>query len=170
MIRLDKYSLALNAVKVPGPNYRMDETVKMTDSTTVYDVINHILTAVSNTGSELKLKNVVINCHGSPGVIYLGEKTFIRTEHVGLFNMVKSYIGTIWLTGCQIGSGANFCSQLAITTKCNVVAADVLQYINPGYYLRLFPKNCIDEYEGTAYKWDANGKKSVFSRREWYEL
>jgi len=169
MIRLEKYSLALNAVKVPGPDYRMDETVKMTKTATVYDVLSHILTSVSNT-SALKLDNVVINCHGSPGVIHLGEKSYIRMEHVGLFNMVKSYIGTLWITGCQVGSGANFCSQLAITANCSVVAADVLQYINPGYYLRLFPQNCIDEFEGTAYKWDANGNKSVFSRREWYVL
>lgn len=169
MIRLEKYSLALNAVKVPGPDYRMDETVKMTATTTVYDVINYILSAVSNT-SELKLENVVINCHGSPGVIYLGEKTYIRLQDVGLFNMVKGYIGTLWITGCQVGSGQNFCSRLAVTTNCNVVAADVLQYINPGYYLRLFPQNCIDEFEGTAYQWDAAGKKSVFSRREWYAL
>ena len=169
MIRLEKYSLALNAVKVPGPNYRMDETVKMTETATAFDVINHILTAVSNT-DNLKINNVVIYCHGSPGCIHLGEKSYIRMEHVGLFNMVKSYIGTIWITGCQVGSGANFCSQLAMTTNCSVVAADVLQYINPGYYLRLFPQNCIDEFEGTAYKWDSDGKKSVFSRREWYEL
>lgn len=169
MIRLDKYSLALNAVKVPGPDYRMDETVKMTPTTTAHDVISHILTAVSNT-SDLKLKNVVINCHGSPGVVHLGEKTYIRLSDVGLFNLVKGYIETLWITGCQVGSGSNFCSQLAVTAQCSVVAADVLQYINPGYYLRLFPQNCIDEFEGTAYKWDSNGKKSVFSRREWYVL
>jgi len=169
MIRLEKYSLALNAVKVPGPDYRMDETVKMTNSTTVYDVINYILTAVSNTPA-LKIENVVINCHGSPGVVHLGDKTYIRLHDVGLFNMVKSYIGTIWITGCQVGSGSNFCSQLAITTQCSVVAADVLQFINPGYYMRLFPKNCIDEFEGTAYKWNEKGEKSVFSRREWYAI
>jgi hypothetical protein len=181
MIQLDKYSLALNAVKVPGPDYRMDETVKMSKTTTAHDVISHILTAVGNT-SDLQIKNLVINCHGSPGVIYLGETecikdgktvkkpTYIGIQHVGLFNLVKGYIGTIWITGCQVGSGANFCSQLAVTARCSVVAADVLQYINPGYYLRLFPKNCIDEFEGTAYKWDEKGNKSVFSRREWYAL
>ena len=186
MIRLEKQALTLNAAKVPGPGYRMDQTVKLTKTATPEDVVNHIQTAL-NSISEPILKNLVVNSHGGPGMIYVGEKEvivdckkkteniFIGIEHIGLFTQFKNKIDTIWLTGCQTaGSGiyrsGTFCSQLARTISCNVVAADVLQYINPGYYLKLFPKNCIDEFEGTAYKWDANGNKQVFSRRDWLKI
>lgn len=187
MIKMEQQSLALNATKIPGPDYRMDQTIKMPKNTIPTDVVNFIQAALNNI-SDPTLKNIVINSHGSPGIIYLGEQetvdskgqtktvtTFIGIQHLGLFAQFKNKIGTIWLTGCQTagsatGSSEVFCKTLATTIGCNVVAANVLQYINPGYYLRLFPKNCIDEFEGTAYKWDANGNKTVFSRREWYAL
>lgn len=166
MITLEKQALAINAAKVPGPDYRMDQSVKLSKTATAFDVINIIGSAIANV-AEAGLANVVINTHGSPGVAHLGKGTYLRLQDVGLFASVKGKIGTIWFTGCQIGSGSQFCSQLAVTVGCNVVAADVYQYVNPGFYLRLFPKNCIDNYEGVAYKWDAKGNKTVFSRNDW---
>ena len=177
MIKLETYALALNAVKVPGPDYRMDQTVKLSKMATAVDTANLIQAALKSLAGQ-KLENVVINSHGSPGFVHLGKdandrQTGIGIEHVGLFSQFKNKLGTIWLTGCQIAgdsicrAGKVFCSQLAIAAGCNVVAADVYQYVNPGYYLLLFPKNCIDEFEGTAYRWDAKGKNEVYSRRDW---
>ncbi len=184
MIKLEKQSLAINAAKVPGPDYQMDQSVKLSKTATPIELINYISSATSNV-SEGRLENLVINSHGSPGIVYVSihkvavvdpetsklkkeEKVeYIGIHNVGLFKPVAGKIGTIWFTGCQIGSGSRFCSQLAVTVGCNVVAADVYQYVNPGFYFRLFPKNCIDEYEGVAYKWDVKGNKSVFSRKDW---
>lgn len=187
MIKLEQQSLVLNAHKVPGPDYRMDQTVKLSEKATATDVINQIQSTLGKI-SEPQIRNLVINTHGSNGVIHLSyekieingkKKTilhgFIGIQHLAAFSQFKSKIGTIWLTGCQIagaatGSSETFCKQFAITVGGNVVAADVYQYVNPGYYLRLFPKNCIDEFEGTAYKWDANGNKTEFSRRDWLKF
>lgn len=165
MIKLEKQALALNAEKVPGPDYRMNQTVKLSSAATAVEVVNHI-NAAANV-AEGRLANVVINTHGSPGVAHLGEGTYLRISDIGLFKQVSGKIGTLWFTGCQIGSGAVFCAQLAVTAGCFVVAADVYQYVNPGFYLRLFPQNCIDDYEGVAYRWDVAGNKTEFSRRDW---
>lgn len=51
-----------------------------------------------------------------------------------------------------------------MTVGCNVVAANVSQYVGGGLLLRLVPKNCIDDYEGTAYIWDVSGKRDVYKQ------
>jgi hypothetical protein len=188
MIKLEQPSLAINTFDVPGPNYRMDQTVKLNKYASAIVLVSEISSALRR-NAQSDLKNVVINCHGSPGYLYIGEIKVkvsnylgkldkerdvegIGIEHVGLFTCVKGRIGTIWIAGCQVAgvsgvsnrSGNNFCPQLAMAAGCNVVAANVSQYVNPGYYLRLLPKNCIDNYEGTAYRWDANGKREVFKQ------
>jgi hypothetical protein len=186
MIRLEKQALAINAADVPGPDYRMDQSVKLSKAAIPVDVSNCISSALANI-SEGKLENLVINTHGSPGVIHLSSyevldfdsnnepqkakiAQYIGIHNIFIFNPFKGKIGTIWLTGCQIGSGEAFCSKLAMTAGCDVVAANVYQYVNTGLYMRLFPHNCIDDYEGVAYRWDSTGNKTVFSRKDWLGL
>lgn len=171
MIRIQKEALALNAKRVPGPDYRMDQTVKLSKFAGAIEVSKMILLAVSNTNGDF-LENVVINCHGSPGMLHTGKDTSIEIGQLGAFNFVKNMIGTIWIVACQIAghsigrSGNAFCSQLAKTAGCNVVGSDVSQWVNPGYYLRFFPKNFIDNYEGNVYRWDSSGKKEVFNPKK----
>lgn len=188
MIKLESPSLAINTFDVPRPHYRMDQTVKLTKFASAMSVLGEIHTAVTiSPGSYLK--NVVINCHGSPGYLYIGEiktqvpdtngklrkeamREGIGRENLGLFTLLKGRIGTIWITGCQVAggsgiiqrSGHTFLPELAMTVGCNVVAANVSQYVGGGLRIRFVPKNCIDDFEGTAYIWDANGKKDVYKQ------
>jgi len=188
MIKLTQPALAINTFDVPRPHYRMDQTVKLTKYASAMNVIAEIDAAVGRT-PQSHLENVVINCHGSPGYLYIGEikvKTFdenmklskerfiegIGAENVALFSLLRGRIGTIWITGCQVAggsgivqrSGHTFLPQLATTVGCNVIAANVSQYVGAGLRIRLVPKDHIDDFEGTAYKWDANGNRTVFKQ------
>ncbi len=69
MIKLDQPSLAINTFDVPGPEYTMDQTVKLDKYASAIVVLGEIQTAVTRSGQSF-LKNVVINCHGSNGYIY----------------------------------------------------------------------------------------------------
>lgn len=188
MIKLESPALAINTFDVPRPHYQMDYTVKLTKYASAMSVISEIHTAVASSPQK-HLKNVVINCHGSPGYLYIGEikvrvpdangklqkepvREGIGTENLGLFSLLKGSIGTIWITGCQVAggsgviqrSGHTFLPELAMTVGCNVVAANVSQYVGGGLRIRFVPRNYIDDFEGTAYIWDANGKKDVYKQ------
>jgi hypothetical protein len=169
--------MALHSFDVPGYKYKMWKTVNMPKYTTVQDVASWILWGINNS-PEMYLDNVVINCHGAPGGLILGEKELIFDEsnakewmwtgNVGTMSPIraKRSLGTIWLVACEVAKGPKgkaFCSMLAQTAGCFVVAADKKQRVNGGFYLRSCPDNCIDKFEGTAYRWDAFGNQEVFS-------
>ena len=116
--------------------------------------------------------------HGNPGRLYIGAKekylnttdtdVTINISNVGAFAPLKSIgkLGTIWLVACLVAKGAdggNFCAELARTAGCSVVGADKVQRVNFGFYLQSCPDNCIDKFEGTAYRWDSEGNKEIFS-------
>jgi hypothetical protein len=167
MIKIKQPALAINAHRVPGADYQMEQTFKLPKNATAQDVVNAIQTAAANTGGKF-LENVVINSHGSPGYIHIGETTGIGIEHVGLFGGLKNSVGTIWIVACKIAGhsmrrfGDNFCSQLAQNAGCSVVGSNVSQWVDIAFYLRFCPKNCIDNYEGQVFRWDQTGKKEDF--------
>jgi len=172
MIRLEQPALALNSYDVPGYKYKMQFTTNLPQTATVYNVVAQILLAIKNAAGN-HLENVVINCHGSPGHLYVGENNTIDSQNVGIMKLLKNggaKIGTIWLVACEVAGypksivqiGSYFCAELAKAAGCYVVASEQLQYVNPGLYLRLCPDNCIDDYEGVVYRWDANGTQEVF--------
>jgi len=176
MIRLSEPSMAMHSNDVPGYKYKMWKTVKMPLYTNAHDVVSWTLWGINNS-PEMYLDNVVINCHGAPGGVILGDKELIFSEsnryewlysgNVGLFSSVKAKgsLGTIWLVACEVAKGStgkSFCSSLAKAAGCNVVAADKKQRVNFGFYLQSCPDNCIDKFEGTAYRWDRNGNQEVF--------
>jgi hypothetical protein len=124
------------------------------------------------------LDNVVINCHGAPGKLLIGEKELIfkanntyesiNLSNVGAFSALRQRgsLGTIWLVACDVAkdaAGQNFCANLARTAGCTVVAGNKTQHVNAGFYLQACPDYCIDNYEGTAYRWNENGKQEIYS-------
>ena len=172
MIRLEQPALALHSHDVPGYKYKMQTTVSLPQTATVYNVAAQILLAVKD-ASENYLENVVINCHGSPGQLHVGTGNTINAQNVGIMKLLKQgaqKVGTIWIVACEVAGypkgivqlGAYFCAELARAAGCFVVASEKTQYVNPGLYLRGCPKNCIDDYEGTVYRYDANGNQEVF--------
>lgn len=177
MIRLSDPSLALHSFDVPGYKYRMWQTRKLSKYTNPTDIVNEIMWAIDNS-PEMYLDNVVINCHGNPGRLYIGAKEkYLKTSdtdvtinigNVGVFAPLKKKgkLGTIWLVACKVAKGAdgsNFCAEMARAAGCNVVGADKIQRVNFGFYLQSCPDHCIDKFEGTAYRFDADGNKEVYS-------
>jgi hypothetical protein len=169
--------MALHSHDVPGYKYKMWQTKKLPRYTNIHDVVSWILWGI-NSSPEMYLDNVVINCHGAPGGLIVGVKELIFDEakpyewiysgNLGVFNQLKSRgsLGTIWLVACEVAKGADgkhFCAQLAKTAGCSVVAADKKQRVNAGFYLQSCPDNCIDKFEGTAYRWDKGGNQEVYS-------
>ncbi len=176
MIRLSQPSIALHSFDVPGYKYKMWRSEKLSKYTNVIDVVSWIQWAITNS-PEMYLDNVVINCHGNPGILYVGEKEqyintertsiIIDTNNVGAFAPLKPKgLGTIWLVACKVAKGATgkeFCARLAKTAGCNVVAADKNQRVNVGFYLGSCPDNCIDKFEGNAFIWDSDGNQSSYN-------
>jgi hypothetical protein len=179
MIRLEQPALALHSHDVPGYKYKMQFTEILPDAASVENVVAKILVAANNT-PEQHLKNVVINCHGSWGTLYVGTGHTINTGNLGVMRLLQRTgpkVDTIWLVACLVAGfndpqyhrrqlpvklGAFFCAALAKAAGCYVVAAEKTQYVNPGFYLRLCPKYCIDDFEGPVYRWDRNGAEEVF--------
>ncbi len=179
MIRLEQPAMVMHSDDVPGYKYKMQFTEMLPDTTTVHHVVAKILVAAQST-PEKCLKNVVINCHGTWGTLYIGNGHTINSQNLGIMRLLQRNgpkVDTIWLVACLVAGsndsklhyrklpvklGAFFCSAMAKAAGCYVVAPEKTQYVNPGFYLRFCPKNCIDEFEGPVYRWDKNGKEEVF--------
>jgi hypothetical protein len=167
MISLRQPALALHACDVPDPKYQMKTTWNMPAGASPSNVVYWISYAVDRS-PELELPNVVINCHGSPGQLRVGGQTSpsIDITDVGLFAQLRTKdIGTPWLTSCNPATGGDgqlFCSKLATTIGCFVVAAADFQCRELRYGATA-PFGTIDNFEGTAYLFSASGSKSVFS-------
>lgn len=171
MIKLEQPALALHTHDIPGYKYRMQFTKFLASDATVYNVVTEILLAAKQTTDNF-LKNVVINTHGSPGTLHIGTGNVINANNLGIMKLLSmggQKVGTIWIVACQVAGysrnivrlGDYFCSELAKVAGCYVVSADKLQYVNP--LVEVFkPKNCIDNFEGTVYRWDSNGNAEVF--------
>lgn len=159
MIKLKQPSLALHSHDVPSYRYQMWQTWVMPEEATGQDVVNWILYA-RNHSPELMLRNVVINCHGEDGRLYVGGdgNPTINNYNVGIFGTLRGKdIGTIWLIACEVANtfkGRYFCEHLAQLVGCSVVAADEEQY-----GVTYCPWGCVDNYEGHTYEWDGSGKK-----------
>jgi hypothetical protein len=170
MISIRQPGLALHSCDVPGFRYRMQTTWNMPAGAQPTNVTFWISSATDRS-PDLELANVVINCHGSEGQLFVGGLSSppIMLKDVGVFNLLRNKdIGTIWLVSCNAASGTagqRFCSQLAVTTGCDVVAGDEPQCVENRYSAggttTLF--GTIDDFEGTAWLFSPSGSKSVFS-------
>jgi hypothetical protein len=179
MIRLAPTSMVLHSHDVPGYKYKMDVTETLGASAHVHQVVAKILVAAQAAPNQT-LKNVVINCHGSWGKLHVGSGNTIDSTNVGIMRLLNrngQKVETIWLVACLVAGfndgdyhrrklpvklGAFFCSALAKAAGCYVVAAEKTQHVNLGFYLRLCPKNCFDDYEGKVFRWDPNGNEQEF--------
>lgn len=160
MIKLKQPSLVLHSHDVPGYKYTMWQGWTMPKGATVRDVVYWILYARDQT-PELWLRNVVINCHGLDGQLFVGgdKQPTINRSNVDAFGELRGKeIGTIWLVACMVANsikGKEFCQTMSQLAGCSIVAADANQY---GVWW--LPFGCVDNYEGHTYEWDGSGKRS----------
>lgn len=170
MIMMESPSLAINSHDVPGPNYRMWETVNAAAGLTVAGLIGHIVHA-HNLAVELERKglaNVVINCHGldKGGALYIGGENHppLDRSNVGQLAALKGAIpGTLWLVACQAANGPagkQLCQLMATTIGCQVVAGEDDQDVGIWGSFRIIQgggRGQIDEYEGTVWAFTVVG-------------
>jgi hypothetical protein len=167
MITISQPALALHSCDVPGFLYQMSTTWMMPAGASALDVVYWISAAVQQS-PELQLHNVVINTHGGPGQLYVGGAATPPISDPGPFSAIRTLdVGAIWLVGCLVATGANgqsFCSQLAIATGADVIAANDYQFVE-GRFLGGKPTifGAIDDFEGTAYLFSPSGSISPYS-------
>lgn len=171
MIQLQQPALALHAWDTKGFRFRMSTTWDMPRRARPTDVLYWILYALDHT-PEKKLPNVVIDCHGDSGKLFVGGEDAwsihdsLNIFNVGVFNQLKGKkVGTIWLHSCWVAwppEGMTFCEALAEEAGCNIVASQYAQHTAgaaPGKKIFSYPYGCIDDFEGPTYCWNGKGKK-----------
>ena len=184
-IHLEGPSLLLNSYDFAdafgGCGMLMDKTWNCPKNTTAKHVANWIGVAAKDAGGSLA--NVVLNFHGEPGRVLVGEATpgkmmrsgtyinetfhVIDNDNAGvLFPLRQFKIGTLWFHSCDLAGGTigkKFCRQLAITAGCAVVAAEKEQEEWWNFVNAIFmPKGSIDDFEGPVYIWDKKGEMQKF--------
>ena len=154
----------VHSCDVPGFHYQMSTTWEMPPGITPFDVVYWIGYAVEHS-EELRLANVVIDCHGGPGILYVGGKDYppVSGGNLSWFSMLRNKsIGTVWLVACQVALGSKgqgFCRQLARTLGCDVIAADAPQFTENSYIRGNCPFGTIDDFEGTMYRFSPSKDK-----------
>jgi hypothetical protein len=168
MIKMSSPSVVINAHDVPGPKYRMCQTVDADEGVTAAQAVEYILTAnqIARNYANKPLQNVIINCHGSDlgMALYIGGQDHdrrgggIRKNTVGHFARLKPlHLGTFWLVACQASAtsdGKELCQRLADTAGVQVVASELDQEVGivGGYHLyKRKHYDVIDEFEGPVY-------------------
>jgi len=180
MISLKQPALAVNSCDVPGPDYTMWDTWDAPEGTSAADLVARtIASQIRATTQGKRLVNLVINCHGYPGGLWIGGRNSnadsLNTNNVSTLAALKLFhISTIWLVACNAALdnwAKSFCKLMAQTTGAQVVAAEDEQEVGfwDGAKLVLHEptidtdspsvvyKGEIDEFEGTTYLFEPTG-------------
>ncbi len=113
------------------------------------------------------IKNLILNCHGSPGHLSLGQG--IGQADIYVFRGIGSLVEKIWIRACCVAGrndqnqrlGNDFCSGLARSARCYVVASTELQI---EYTHRFLPYGQLDSFEGLVLTYGPNGNLSLSQR------
>ena len=170
MISLSEPALCINSHDVPGPRYAMWRTVELAAGSGIQAVISEIIhanTMAVSRGARY-LRNIVINCHGFPGGLWIGGEldtvNAIDAWNVHRFEAIRRLnVGPIWLVACRAahgGGGIAFCKKLAAAASTLVIASDDFQDVGFWGTLQYHMSpvgGLIDEFEGTVHIFKANG-------------
>jgi hypothetical protein len=162
---LEQPSMAVNDIRL-DTEIQMWNNRLVRESDSLGNIFDNIV-AVTKGTKEGKLKNLVINCHGSASYLWLGEG-MDRVSAV-IFKMLsrpKPLVETIWLRACQIaaidspnnpvvGDGNLFCSEIARYAQAVVVASTAIQKAHKS--VKVHPYGCLDEFEGTVLYYGPGG-------------
>ncbi|TWS98449.1 hypothetical protein [Reyranella sp. CPCC 100927] len=169
MIDIEQPAMALNGHGAPG-RVRMWNTWDVKEGAPSEHIVGWVA-QVARTAPGGKLKNIVINCHGEPGVLLIGQGFGGGTG--ALFSKWRGLVDNIWITACEAAKidertssvggisvtwyrdGNIFCSEMAKQAGCFVIVSTELQAGPKGDRL---PYGKIDSYEGLTLKYDPTGK------------
>ncbi len=158
-------SLVLHSCDVPGYKYQMWKSWMMPEGATAHNVVFWINTALESS-PELMLKNVIINCHGTPGFLHVGGawKGFGEDGLEPFKTLRHKDIGTIWIVACRVAGsddggdlGKSFCSALAKAVGCRVIASEDFQHVDFVFEWISSPFGTIDDYEPPVYEFSPAG-------------
>jgi hypothetical protein len=161
MITLEQPSMALNSTDISWSEILMWNTWKVDGKQTREHIVEWVAT-VARGAKGGKLKNLVINCHGLPGWVGIGQG--FNSGHLGMFSAWTGLVQNIWFVACLVArtpdgtyqsqldttypgygtsDGSVFCSRLAKTANAYVVAPTEEQRNRGGYAIGQLPA-----YEG----------------------
>ncbi len=173
MFTLEQPSMALNSTEISWSKILMWNTWEVDRAQSREHIVEWVAT-VANGAPGGKLKNVVINCHGLPGWVGIGQG--FNLHHLGLFQQWAGKVGKIWFVACLVaripdsqmlasltatypgfgaGDGNVFCSNLAQNARCYVYASTEEQRNRGGYTIGQMPT-----FEGLCLSYSPNGQVS----------
>lgn len=167
MHRLERPSMALNDPR-NHKRFQMWNTWDIQRNETRRHMVEWVA-EVARGATGRKLKNLILNCHGSPGYLELGEG--VTNTNVGDFSPWRGLIEKIWIPACQVAlipgstppgqaDGNVFCSNLAKTVGCYLVASTETQCSFPGNIER----DMMPSFEGLILSYGPDGNVTWSSR------
>ena len=157
MFTLEQPSMALNSTEISHSKIKMWNTWEVDRAQTREHIVEWVATVATGAPNG-KLKNVVINCHGLPGYVQIGQG--FNRQHLGLFRQWTGLVDKIWFVACLVaripdsqmqggldrnypgfgtGDGNIFCSSLAQYANCYVYAPTEEQRNRGGYSVGQMP-------------------------------
>jgi hypothetical protein len=170
MFSVPEPALALNDSPLLKGQIQMSRTIRVRKDDSRANIIGAIATTAESSPDGF-LKSLVLNSHGAPGNLIMGEGFW--KPHTAMFATLKDKVGTIWITACQIasrvpykrtempgwvhgesGDGFDFCRQIAMRANCHVVAPMNFQDVPH----QKIPVGSIDSFEGMVLCFKPSGE------------
>jgi len=157
MITINQPAIALNDVRVKT-SYWMRGTQSIEENESCVRIFERVV-QFAKAEDDGKI-NVVINCHGTPGRLQIGQG--VGRSDLPMFSLWYGIVEKIWITSCGVGfidsegsetDGNYFCSQMAKWANCYVVAPTETQFSEE----KIYPFGEIDSFEGLVLSYGPKG-------------
>jgi hypothetical protein len=182
MFKLDRPSMAVNDPRVSSGGFMQRFQMENSWDIAAGESRQHIIDWVAAVASKAdggKLKNLVLNCHGLPA--YLQLRQGFDGSQIPMFAAWNGLVEKIWLPVCLVaqiptpaqqsqynatyptmktGDGNVFCSRLAKTAGCYVIASTEMQCDA----LVTVPVDQMTSFEGLILSYGPDGNISWSSR------
>ncbi|MEZ5426207.1 MAG: hypothetical protein R2747_08085 [Pyrinomonadaceae bacterium] len=167
MIAVPYPHMVLNAHNNPGVDFKMWNSWKVPESTSVSSMVSWIAKVARGAPGGC-LSTLIFNSHGQPGQINIGY--CISLSKVGLFNILRdeNLVERIWIVACNVAridkagtksDGNYFCYRLAQESGAFVRAGNGRQWGFPDLpFIDEVPYGYIDDWNGTVYSWNPRGE------------
>jgi hypothetical protein len=164
MFVLEQPSMALNDWRAPkGTKVIMQITRTVMPDESISSILGSVVSEAKAL-PDGKMKNLILNCHGTPGSLQMG--CGIDRNLTDRFRMLvvdgKPIVDTIYLKACLVaridGPGSQtdgnlFCCEIAKNAQCKVVASTTEQV--RGWYPLAYGQ--LDRFEGTVLVYGPKG-------------